>query len=179
MPFLKIIAACVLAAVVYGIVHDQITTRICVEYFTIFHQPIFGGTHSPTLLAFGWGLIATWWVGVLLGLPLAVIARVGLRRRLSVSELLPMIGTLLLIIAVCALVAGVTGYYRGTIPPYMATMLPSEVHRRFVADWWAHTASYASGFLGGVVVWVVALGRRLSGVSPVNSVEDIQLNVSN
>ena len=37
----KITFICVMAAVVYGIVHDQFTPRICLEYFTIFHPPIF------------------------------------------------------------------------------------------------------------------------------------------
>lgn len=62
MEFLKIVALCISASVLYGIVHDQITARICVEYFTVFHPPVFATT-SPTLLGFGWGVIATWWAG--------------------------------------------------------------------------------------------------------------------
>jgi hypothetical protein len=49
---LKIILASVAAAIIYGIVHDQITARICIEYFTVFHPPVFL-TQSPTLLGFG------------------------------------------------------------------------------------------------------------------------------
>jgi hypothetical protein len=37
---LKIILACVAAAIIYGILHDQITARVCVEYFTVFHPPV-------------------------------------------------------------------------------------------------------------------------------------------
>ena len=37
------------AAVTYGIVHDQVTARVCVEYFTIGHPSILGGTQDPTL----------------------------------------------------------------------------------------------------------------------------------
>ena len=29
-----------LAAIVYGIVHDQVTAHLCVEYFTIAHPPV-------------------------------------------------------------------------------------------------------------------------------------------
>ena len=75
---LKIIIACIAAAIIYGILHDQITARVCVEYFTVFHPPVFA-TQSPTLLACGWGVIATWWVGLFLGLFLAVAARIGPR----------------------------------------------------------------------------------------------------
>jgi hypothetical protein len=52
VEFLKIVALCIVAAVVYGIVHDQVTARICLEYFTEFHPPVFL-TSSPTLLGLG------------------------------------------------------------------------------------------------------------------------------
>ena len=44
-----IVLMCVFAAVVYGVIHDQITARVCVEYFTVGHPPIFP-TDDPTLL---------------------------------------------------------------------------------------------------------------------------------
>ncbi len=94
MPALAIVLMCVAAAVLYGIVHDQITARVCVEYFTIGHPPIFG-TDDPTLLGIGWGIIATWWVGLILGILLAVIARAGSRPQRSVRSLLPPVACLL------------------------------------------------------------------------------------
>src|SRR5688500_10199748 len=78
MQSLAIIALCILFAAVYGILHDQFTARVCVEYFTIGHPPVFD-TEDPTLLGLGWGVIATWWVGLIMGLPLAVAARLGKR----------------------------------------------------------------------------------------------------
>ena len=90
MQFVSIVLMCVLAAVGYGIVHDQVTARVCVEYFTIGHPPVFG-TDDPTLLGIGWGIIATWWVGVLLGIPLAMVARLGSRPKRSVGSLLTVI----------------------------------------------------------------------------------------
>jgi hypothetical protein len=160
VQFLKIVGACVIAAALYGIVHDQITVRICLEYFTVFHPPIFGGTQSPTLLAFGWGVIATWWAGAMIGIPLGIAARVGSRPKLSLSDLLPLIRTLLICMAASAVVAGVVGFVWGEVPPSFASLLPPSMHRRCVADWWAHNASYASGFLGGIIVCVVAYVRR-------------------
>jgi hypothetical protein len=82
MQWLAIVALSILACVAYGIMHDQVTARICVEYFTIGHPPVFG-TESPTLLGIGWGIIATWWVGVILGVPLATAARIGGRPQRS------------------------------------------------------------------------------------------------
>jgi hypothetical protein len=158
MRFLAIIALCILAAVVYGILHDQVTARICVEYFTIGHAPIFG-TDDPTLLGLGWGVIATWWVGLLLGLPLAVIARVGRLPKRSPRSLAPPIIGLMLFSAASALVAGVTGWLlarNGVVELVgpMASAVPADRHVSFLTCLWAHNASYLVGFVGGIVVIV-------------------------
>lgn len=44
MEPLKIILLCLVSAVGYGILHDQVTARICVEYFTIGHPMLFPTT---------------------------------------------------------------------------------------------------------------------------------------
>ncbi|MEM7013599.1 MAG: hypothetical protein AAF585_19175 [Verrucomicrobiota bacterium] len=49
MEFIKIILLSIVAAVVYGILHDQVTARICVEYFTIGHAQLID-SDSPTVL---------------------------------------------------------------------------------------------------------------------------------
>src|SRR5690349_15487334 len=110
MQFLAIVALCVLATVLYGILHDQITARICVEYFTIGHPPIFTfDTDDPTLLGLGWGVIATWWVGVLLGVPLACAARLGRAPKRSALSVLRPLLLLMIVSALCATIAGVFG----------------------------------------------------------------------
>ena len=158
MKAIAIVALCVASAVVYGVVHDQVTARVCVEYFTIGHPPIFS-TDSPTLLGLGWGIIATWWVGLFLGVPLAVAARAGTRPRRDVRSLVRPIWTLLIVMGVCALVAGIVGYALGRagvvflLEP-LATLVHRDRHARFLADLWAHSASYFVGFVGGIVVIV-------------------------
>jgi hypothetical protein len=104
MEALKIAVTCVIAAVVYGIVHDQFTARICVEYFTIFHPPLFH-TQSPTLLGIGWGIVATWWVAAFFAEPMILAVRAGRRPGLRASELLPSIAFLL----------GFHGFHRGAV----------------------------------------------------------------
>lgn len=79
MQFLLIVILCIGSAVCYGIAHDQITARVCVEYFTIGHPPVFD-TNSPTLPGLGWGVLATWWVGAISGIPLAVAAEPAIVR---------------------------------------------------------------------------------------------------
>src|SRR5262245_60662652 len=171
MQSLAIVLTCVLAAVAYGIAHDQVTARVCVEYFTVAHPPVFG-TDDPTLLGIGWGILATWWVGLLLGVPLAVVARAGSRPKRSAGSLLRPVGCLLAVMAVCALAAGVAGWllaWGGVIflaGPF-GRQIPGERHARFLADAWAHSASYFVGVVGGVVVMVRvwrSRGRAAHGV---------------
>ncbi len=162
MEVFRILILCVSAACVYGIVHDQVTARVCVEYFTIGHPPIFGGTQSPTLLAFGWGIIATWWVGLPLGLLLSAAARIGPMPKWSWRKLVRPLAVTLALMGICALVAGVAGYqknqaqalgaYHGEIPP--------ERWALFMADYWAHLSSYATGVLGGFVLCAYVVAKR-------------------
>jgi hypothetical protein len=155
-PWAAIVGLCILAAVCYGIVHDQITARICVEYFTIGHVRVIS-SESPTLLALVWGVIATWWVGLMLGLPLAAAARLGSRTPRNARSLVRPIAGLLGVMAVAATVAGFVGYTlarSGSIwllEP-LASAVPRERHGPFLADAWTHLASYGVGFLGGAVV---------------------------
>ena len=160
MESLKIVLASVLAAILYGVVHDQFTARICLEYFTVWHPPVFH-THSVTLLALGWGVIATWWMGALLGVPLAIVARAGSRPKLNVRDLARPIGFLLLAMAVIALASGLAGFYWGRLDQSVAAFLPQDMHQRFLADAWAHTASYASGLVGGLALCAVAYRERV------------------
>ena len=106
----KIILLCLAAALVYRILHDQITARVCVESFTVFHPPIFA-THSPTLLALGWGVFATWWVGLFLGLLLTLAARAGSRPKLTAATLVHPIGHLLIVVACSAFIAGSQDFF--------------------------------------------------------------------
>src|SRR5262245_4206019 len=156
MQFLAIVALCVSAAVTYGILHDQVTARVCVEYFTIGHPPIFD-TDDPTLLGIGWGVLATWWVGALLGIMLAVAARAGSRPGRSAASLVRPVAWLLLLTAGCAFLAGLVGWALASagavvlVGP-LADDVPPEKHVAFLADLWAHSASYLAGCVGGLVV---------------------------
>jgi hypothetical protein len=161
METIKIILLGVGAAIVYGILHDQITARVCVEYFTIGHPPVFH-TDSPTLLGLGWGVIATWWVGLPLGVLLAAAARVGSLPKTDARDLLKPVGVMMACCGVLALTAGVVGYVLAnngavTLDGRLAARIPPARHALFLADLFAHTASYGGGFVGGLILclWVV------------------------
>src|SRR5262245_41999672 len=161
VQFITIVGLSVLAAITYGIIHDQITARICVEYFTIGHPKIFvTDTNSPALIGLAWGVIATWWLGAILGIPLACAARWGHRNKQTAKSLIRPIAFLLLIMAMCAVLAGLFGHFlasRGAIQLQgpLFVRVPAERHIAFITAGAAHFASYAVGFLGGIVLIVV------------------------
>jgi len=162
----KIIALATLAAILYGILHDLVTTRICLEYFTIFHPPLFNGTTNPTLLALGWGVIATWWVGLPLGIILAICSRSGKLPKRSARQLLKPLTITLLILAALAALSGIIGYHLTAsgryIPPNEITsaFLRPEHIPFFIADAFTHLASYAFGALLGLALSLYTLIKR-------------------
>jgi hypothetical protein len=162
VEFLKIVLLSVAAAVAYGIVHDQVTARICVEYFTVGHPKVIAST-SPTLLGLAWGVIATWWVGLILGMLLGVSARAGRHPPLTWRELRAPVATLLLGMAALATVAGISGYCVVEISGLRLTRLrlPDGKQQAFITCLYAHTASYGAAFLGGITLCIrTALRRR-------------------
>jgi len=164
MESLKIFLLSITAAIAYGIAHDQVTTRICVEYFTLGHPPVFD-TSSPTLLALGWGVIATWWVGLLLGAPLALCSRAGALPKLRAAQLVKPIAILLAVMGILSVLAGAAGFIAARsswiilLEP-IASKLPLDRHVPFIVDMCAHNAAYAVGFIGGFVICLQARRRR-------------------
>ena len=172
MKSLKIILLCIVSAIVYGILHDQVTARVCVEYFTIGHAPIFN-TESPTLLAFGWGIVATWWVGLILGILAALVSRLGSWPKLDAANLIRPIVILLIVMGISSLLVGIVGYEVAQagilrLPEPLASRLPTTRQTPFFADWWAHQNAYGVGFIGGLVlcVWVLFRRRRMGRSLP-------------
>jgi hypothetical protein len=158
---LKIVGLSIAAAVFYGLLHDSITARVCVEYFTIGHPRVME-SESPTLLSLYWGIVATWWAGVFVGAPAAIAARVGSLPKISAARLVRPIGILLVVMGAISLIAGCAGYWLAEsnqlyLTGWLADAVPAEKHARFLADAAAHLAAYAVGFLGGLTVsaWVL------------------------
>jgi hypothetical protein len=165
LRFLSIVLLCIAAAIVYGLIHDQITIRISLEYFTVLHPQILPEDTSPTLLALAWGVIATWWVGLILGIILGLCSCCGRRPPLSAKDLLRPIIKLLLVMAVGATFAGVTGYeleihHLLTPSQIVIENVPSDRISRLFAAGASHLASYALGIVGGIFLSIWAWMRR-------------------
>lgn len=174
MQTLAIILLCVAASILYGICHDQITARICVEYFTIGHPTIID-SESPTVLALVWGVVATWWVGAIGGGLLALSARAGHKPKITVSQLVRPILWLLLVMAIASTTAGLIGHQLAvsgkvwrTDP--LASMVPPWQHVPFLTDAFAHNAAYLVGFAGMIVLAVRTWRRRSRAAAAASAV---------
>ena len=165
METLKIVGFATLAAVIYGILHDQVTAHVCVEYFTIAHPLVFP-TESPFLLALGWGIIATWWVGLPFGILLAAAARIGRKAKLELTQLRRPIMLLMVLSGCAALLSGITGaslvaMQAMDLPGAWSAVIPSDKWSVFAFALWAHSASYIIGVLGGLFLIATTIKRRL------------------
>jgi hypothetical protein len=123
------------------------------------------GTDDPTLLGLGWGVIATWWVGLILGVLLAGSAQVGDWPPVGVGKLYGPLAVTLLCVGVVAALAGVVGHVaaaRGWV--YLVgpvvERLPADRHVAFLTDLWTHLASYIGGGIGGIILCAWVLVRR-------------------
>ncbi|UYM13995.1 hypothetical protein [Endozoicomonas euniceicola] len=97
-----------LAAVLYGITHDLITTHIDFRYFsdlfmthhgryTKRHYPFVYRSESKILYALLWGTIATWRLGAIMGGTTGVVARAGpSHKKPGWHDLMPTLSKLML-----------------------------------------------------------------------------------
>jgi len=160
----RIVLLCVIASFLYGVLHDQVTVRICLEYFTVFHPPL-GVGHDPTVLALAWGVVATWWMGAMFGLALAGCSRWGAPPRLTWRDHRRGLFVVLLATAIAATAAGIVGHRLAragsayVLAPW-SDRIPTGKHVAFLTDLWAHNAAYLVSALGGVVLCVRAVFRR-------------------
>jgi hypothetical protein len=171
MQSLAIVLLCVVSAVAYGIAHDLVTAHICVEYFTVAH-PRLVASESPVVLALLWGVVATWWVGAILGWLLALAARSGPRPQRDWRSLVRPVVMVNIVAALAATAAGLMGRAfarQGMIVVYdpLFAKIPREHHVAFLTDAWAHTASYLVAFVGGaiLVVWTWRSRSRMPRAS--------------
>ena len=143
---------CVAASVVYGWLHDAVTAQVCPEYFLPPYHPVLIATESPLALAAIWGVVATFWAGLALGVMLALANSLGSARsfpwRWITRRLLwGLCGSLLVAYAILGVVMGLSARI-----PTEIRQPTFEVDRRLVAVALAHQWSYAA-----TVTWACML----------------------
>lgn len=160
----KIVALSILASVVFGILHDQVTIRISPEYFTKwpFHADVFQHP-SLTITALFWGVAATWWVGLILGIPLAFVCTTGEGVWWTWSRLLkPLLITIsfLFFSSFVSYLVAKSISFRAPAPMLNYSPDSDEELIRFSQVLVAHNASYIGGAIGGLALVIYVVRRR-------------------
>ena len=156
MDHIKTILLCLFGAITFGILHDLITANICLEYFTIAHPKVIE-SQNPFLLALVWGALATWWVGLILGILIMCSNSIGKASAISFTVIKRYIIRLLVTMPITSALAGLIGYLLAKTNAIhligeLAETIPFKKQDVFLAVGWAHVSSYIVGFVGGIVI---------------------------
>jgi hypothetical protein len=148
----------------YAAVQDQVSARLCPEYFTHFHNPIPGLT-DPTLTGVAWGFLGAWWGGALFGYAAGIAATAGKAPPLGVRQLMkPMLLTVAGVAGVTALTGGAVAFYANQlnveVDPFLAGPVPADRRRALLVVCCYHLAAYASAVAGSVACCVWVARRR-------------------
>lgn len=161
---------CVGIAMVYGMMNDQVTSRISWEYFYYGKElaPIMGPQTPPDRGAMDWqaariGAAATWWVGLVIGAAM-LIANNPSRKypQLSYRKLIGHLPAFIGIVILCAAIFGWLGHqhllnWMGQDFREIAEM-DLWRPRRFMMVYGIHLGGYVGGIAG--MIFSVASIRR-------------------
>ncbi len=159
------------AAVLYGILNDQVTITLSPEYFTVFKRQQFGllleamglMDAPPRLQAMAIGTAATWWFGLFLGVIVSLFGTLGRAPSLTTRGFIRVIGLVLAVAAMISVLFGAAGYVLAPrIPGFGTASIVEnwpflhgirEQRRAFAVGFW-HDEAYLGGVVGTVVACV-------------------------
>jgi hypothetical protein len=162
----------ILAAVLYGILNDQITVTLSPEYFSVYKQRQFafvleqtGLLGAPTRVqALLVGTLATWWFGLFLGIVLSICSMVGRRPPLTTRDYVcAILGIMLCTLGISILFGSIAYIAEPSLKPnpddwpFLEGI--HEVRRAFAVGGW-HDGAYLGGFLGTILAGLWAQRRR-------------------
>jgi hypothetical protein len=162
--------ACVVAALAYGAVNDQLTVGISWEYFYYGKglDQVLGGKTPPEQWALRWeaakvGLKATWSAGLILGAAMLMANNPAKDRpALTFARLAELMPRMLAITVATAVALGCMGHYGllNWLDKYLALLWQEGQFRpvRFMTVYGIHLGGYAGGAIA--TVWAVIHIRR-------------------
>lgn len=164
-PLRRMLQIGIAAEVVYAMLQDQISVRMCPEYFTVAHPRIEAIT-DPTLLGLARGFLGAWWGGALIGAITGFSARLGRWPKLNPQDLLRPIVWLLVFQAGATAAAGWIATYEVTEPGFtiiepLASHIPETRHNACFIVSRMHQGTYLSAIVGGVFVCGWIFRRRV------------------
>ncbi len=166
----------VAAAVLFGIVNDQVTITISPEYFTVFKRAQFGAALGATgtldaparVQAIVVGTLATWWFGLLLGAMLTYAGTRGKAPAICTPRFVRAVGVVMGVTLGLAAIAGAAGYafaaaidLHGASWPFLVG-IDDQIHAFAVGAW--HDGAYLGGAVGTLIeYWRIRRERRQMG----------------
>lgn len=177
--FLLFIPLAIVAAGVFGMLHDQLSITVSPEYFLRykflqFHLP--GGAAAPRLGAAIVGFKASWWMGIPLGVLAAAAGFIHPTARAMRHALLWSMPVIMAITAAASLTGLFYGWFHtATINPadYQGWFVPPGLVqlRNYLTVGYMHNATYLGGLLAIPGAWLFHfLWRRrhaATGLPPV------------
>jgi hypothetical protein len=169
LVFVFLILLAIMVSGIYGMVHDQISYTVSPEYFTKFKFRQFGiaDMNLPDRArASIVGFLATWWMGIPIGLIVGGTGFIhpGHRRMLKISLLA--FGLVIAITLLFGLGGLLCGYFQTNtinLANYQDWFIPNDVVdlRRFLCVGYMHNASYLGGALSIFVACIFQVVVRI------------------
>ena len=168
--FLFLVGLAALTAAIFGALHNQLSYTVGPSYFTDFKFRQFDiSSDLPDRIGAAWvGVQASWWMGILVGLPAFLIGLfIVPQRQTYLAAGIGAIGLVLtftLFAALAGLIGGLVADRTGLLDPYL--QLPEHLDRsEFLRAGFMHNASYLGAALGGLIaIWPMFRARRIDTV---------------
>lgn len=162
--FLPLMLMSCLVAAVFGAAHNQVSYTLGAEYFTRFKFRQFGlgpPETPPRLAAAQIGVLASWWMGLVIGLPVLLLALIDNAARF-VGHWRRAIAVTIGLSVLCAL-AGAVAAPSVVTPELAARIVPAGVQDQtgFLRAAGMHEGSYLGGVLGLVAALVLIIIQSL------------------
>lgn len=160
--YLLLVVFAIVVAGFYGMIHNQISYTVAPEYFTKFKFHQFGltGLQLPNRVRASMvGFLASWWMGIPIGLFVGAAGFIHRdpreMLRVTLWSFLVVVGFTLLF-GLCGLSYGYVQTEHINLADYQGWFIPADVTdlRRFLCAGYMHNSSYIGGVLAISVAWI-------------------------
>jgi hypothetical protein len=160
--FFAFLLAAMVAAALFGAVHDQISYFVAPEYYTRFKFLQFNLVASPLpdrLRAAVVGIWASWWMGLPLGVLVGLAGFAQRSARQMARALLwslPLACGIVLLVALCGLAYGWIATSSVDLSAYRGRYIPRNLSdpRAFLRAGYMHNAAYLGGAIAVPALWI-------------------------
>lgn len=155
---LAIIFGSIGLACALGLALDSVTAHVAVEYFTVYHPKVVE-SEDPWIMALIWGVIASWWFGLIAGAILAIV-NARLKPPVLPKRVLAVVARACAALWALMILVLVSVYALASLVPEAKRGPSFESDRRLMAVAMAHQNEYVFSAIAIVVV-----GLRLRRIS--------------